>query len=230
MHAESGQAARLLMEPIHLGTLVLMIVLYALRLRRILSRAPSSERTPARGDHTRAIAYSYGILVMPWELEGYRRHPIRYLELVGFHLGIAVAIGISLTLPFAPRFIDAIPFNLGARLACSAAALVGCLRLVRRSLDPSLRAMSNVDDYFSLALLSGWLVSAALALPGSDEAATIVFFSLAALLHVYAPFSKIAHYIFWPFSRYYIGRHFGHRGVYPRRFTRALSAPVEARP
>jgi hypothetical protein len=207
MHAESGQAARLLMEPIHLGTLVLMIVLYALRLRRILSRAPSSERTPARGDHTRAIAYSYGILVMPWELEGYRRHPIRYLELVGFHLGIAVAIGI-----------------------CSAAALVGCLRLVRRSLDPSLRAMSNVDDYFSLALLSGWLVSAALALPGSDEAATIVFFSLAALLHVYAPFSKIAHYIFWPFSRYYIGRHFGHRGVYPRRFTRALSAPVEARP
>jgi len=32
---------------------------------------------------------------------------------------------------------------------------------------------------------------------------------------VYVPFSKIGHYLYYPFTRYYLGKTLGYRGVYP---------------
>jgi hypothetical protein len=32
---------------------------------------------------------------------------------------------------------------------------------------------------------------------------------------VYVPFSKISHYLYYPFTRYYFGKSMGYRGVYP---------------
>jgi hypothetical protein len=29
------------------------------------------------------------------------------------------------------------------------------------------------------------------------------------------PFSKISHYLYYPFTRYYLGKSLGYRGVYP---------------
>jgi hypothetical protein len=31
------------------------------------------------------------------------------------------------------------------------------------------------------------------------------------------PFSKISHYLYYPFTRYYLGKTLGRRGVYPMR-------------
>jgi len=45
----------------------------------------------------------------------------------------------------------------------------------------------------------------------------LAYFFLATFFLFYVPFSKISHYICWPFMRYYMGKHFGHRGVYPKK-------------
>jgi hypothetical protein len=43
-----------------------------------------------------------------------------------------------------------------------------------------------------------------------------IYLATTAFLIAYVPFSKMSHYILWPFSRYYFGKHFGHRGTYPK--------------
>jgi hypothetical protein len=45
----------------------------------------------------------------------------------------------------------------------------------------------------------------------------IAFFILTAFFLIYVPFSKISHYLYYPFSRIFLGRTLGRRGVWPGR-------------
>lgn len=216
MHLQPSHIADLLIEPVHHAALFFMVVVYILRVRAVVKAAAARERTPAKGNHAKAIAYSYGILAMPWKTEGYRKHPIRFVEFVLFHLGAAAAIGLLFAMPAFPAFVSRPVVNLSCRIICALALVAGGARLLRRILNPVMRTISSPDDYFSLLLLNAWFLSAVFAAPMRSEPAVVSFYLLAIFLHVYVPFSKIAHYIFWPFSRYYLGKHLGHRGVYPR--------------
>ena len=72
----------------------------------------------------------------------------------------------------------------------------------------------------SLALLTVWFASAFFAVPNDisgGEGPMLTYFLLTAFFLVYVPFSKISHYLYYPFTRYYLGRSLGHRGVYPVR-------------
>ena len=109
---------------------------------------------------------------------------------------------------------------LGLQILFAAALLVGVRRLIRRIWDPYIRAISSPDDYFSLSLLLVWFASSILAAPNnrqSGELPLLVYFFLTAFFLVYVPFSKISHYIYYPFARWYLGKTLGHRGVYPIR-------------
>ena len=44
----------------------------------------------------------------------------------------------------------------------------------------------------------------------------MAYFIIAGLFLVYEPFSKIRHYIYYPFARYFFGASFGRRGVIGR--------------
>ena len=83
-----------------------------------------------------------------------------------------------------------------------------------------MRAISTPDDYFSLGLLTVWFFFAGLSAPNDasgGEGHLVTFFILTAFFLVYVPFSKISHYLYYPFMRFYLGRSLGHRGVYPIR-------------
>ena len=75
----------------------------------------------------------------------------------------------------------------------------------------------------SAAVESGRRIAGLLALPlGTDEQVAsggegrlVAFFVLTAFFLVYVPFSKISHYLYYPFTRYYLGKTMGYRGVYP---------------
>ena len=43
----------------------------------------------------------------------------------------------------------------------------------------------------------------------------LTYFLLTAFFLVYVPFSKISHYLYYPFTRYWLGRSLGYRGVFP---------------
>jgi hypothetical protein len=77
---------------------------------------------------------------------------------------------------------------------------------------------SSPNDYCSLILLIVWLAFSFFAAPNRPEdnkGALLGYFSLTAFFLVYVPFSKISHYLYYPFSRWYLGKTLGHRGVYP---------------
>ena len=141
-----------------------------------------------------------------------------YGQFVVFHLGVVAAIGLSFIIPYAPAWLSNPTLVVALRVLIGGAFLVGLMRLVRRIRDPYVRAISSPDDYFSVTLLTIWFAFAFLAAPNDPsggEGILLAYFWLTAFFLVYVPFSKISHYLYYPFTRYYLGKSLGYRGVFP---------------
>ena len=205
-----------LMDQIQLVALAFMLIVYIIKVRWLLSFPAGKERTPARGDHDRAIRYAYLQLAMPWSMESTSQQWPRYVEFVLFHIGAAICIGVTFIMPYAPQVLAHPATILVLQVFVVLAFISGMIRLMRRIFVPHLRVISSPDDYFSMILLNVWLVTAFFSLPQNNEVWLIGFFGTTAFFLFYVPFSKISHYLLWPFIRYYQGKHFGHRGVYPK--------------
>ncbi len=173
----------------------------------------SSGTTPAKG-----ILYSWANVAMPWAMESTRRKLSLYVQFVIFHIGVTAAIGLSFIIPYAPGLLQSTALVWILQVLIGAACVVGVVRFIRRAGSPYMRAISSPDDYFSLTLLTVWFFFAVLAVPNqatNGEWHLLAFFILTAFFLVYVPFSKISHYLYYPFTRYYFGKSMGYRGVYP---------------
>lgn len=207
----------LLLHRLHYAALLFMVVAYTIKIRALLAKTPAREGTPARGDRDKAVRYSFQLLATPWELESQRTRWFRYVEFALFHLAMAAGIAVAFVMPWGHRFLLVPAVVIGLQVAFGLAALIGVSRLLRRIFVPAMRAISSPDDYFCLLLLIGWMVCGVMMAPQTSETWLLSFFALATFFLVYVPFSKISHYVYWPFIRYYVGLHFGHRGVYPKK-------------
>jgi nitrate reductase gamma subunit len=204
--------------------LLFMALVYTARIVWLLGFKASGERQAATGSPrttpAKGILYSWATVAMPWAMESTRRHYALYAQFVVFHLGVTAAIALSFIIPYTPGLLESRALVLVLQIVIGAAFLVGVLRIIRRVGDPYMRAISSPDDYFSLALLTVWFFFATLAVPnqsGGGEWHLLGFFVMTAFFLVYVPFSKISHYLYYPFTRYYLGKTMGHRGVYPVR-------------
>jgi len=160
-------------------------------------------------------------------MESTRKKFFFYLQFVVFHLGVAAAIILSFIIPYGRGLLESELLVRAFQGIAGAACVVGVIRMIRRIGSPYMRAISSPDDYFSLALLTVWLGSAVLAAPygvledpskvAYAQGFRLTFFLLTAFFLIYVPFSKISHYLYYPFTRYYLGKTLGHRGVYPIR-------------
>ncbi len=202
--------------------LLFMATVYTLKIRWILHFAAGKDRSrPAGAGGTngpKGAKTSLLAIAMPWTMGSTRSHPLLYAQFVIFHLGVAGSIAMSFIIPYAPGLLRGAGIVAALQVLFLAAALVGVIRLVRRLSDPYMRAISSPDDYFSLCLLIVWLVFSAMAAPNNPQAGEgplLAYFLLTAFFLVYVPFSKISHYLYYPFSRWYLGKALGHRGVYP---------------
>ena len=112
--------------------------------------------------------------------------------------------------------------------------MIGLYRIVRRFTLPHLKLISSPDDYFAVIMLTGWFGSAMLAQAYflgwlQSEVFLVAFLLATSFFLIYVPFSKISHYLYYPFTRYWLGRSLGHRGsdaVRPRVKEADLSAPA----
>jgi nitrate reductase gamma subunit len=206
--------------------LLLMAAVYTVRVAWLLRFKAGRERQAAtgRGDTSprKGFIYSWANVAMPWAMESTRRKWFLYLQFVVFHLGVVAAIGLSFIIPYNPGLLESAVLVLLLRVIIGGACLVGVIRLVRRAGNTYMRAISSPDDYFSLLLLTVWFAFAFLSVPNSTrngEAHLLIYFFMTAFFLMYVPFSKISHYLYYPFTRYYLGKTMGHRGVFPiRRF------------
>ena len=48
-----------------------------------------------------------------------------------------------------------------------------------------------------------------------NELYLVAYLLLTSFFLLYVPFSKISHYLYYPFTRYWLGRALGHRGSMP---------------
>ncbi|MHC4398418.1 MAG: hypothetical protein ACYTG0_01925 [Planctomycetota bacterium] len=205
-----------------------MALVYTIRIVWFLRFKAGTERqgqsgapdtTPAKG-----VLYSWANVAMPWAMESTRKKLPLYVQFVIFHLGVVAAIGLSFIIPYAPGLLDNGWPVIALQVIMGAACAVGVIRMVRRVGSPYMRAISSPDDYFSLGLLTIWFLFAVLAAPlgvsdgwKQSQWELLTFFVLTAFFLVYVPFSKISHYLYYPFTRYYFGKTMGYRGVYPVR-------------
>jgi hypothetical protein len=202
--------------------LLFLAMIYFFRLTWLHQRFRASRDIQPRGGRpgtgpVKGAIYSMGVLSRPWHLESARKHPFLYSQFIFFHLGVAAAIALSIILPYAPQWLSwpPLPWTLGVFIGMG--FISSLLRFYRRATNSAMRAINTFDDYFSLGLLAIWLFLAFFVV--GIFAANIVirdaFFLLTAFFLFYVPFSKISHYLYYPFSRYLLGRTLGWRGVYP---------------
>ena len=204
--------------------LVFMATIYFFRIRWYLRFPLAKERQPATGlgdtNPKKGSRYSLANIVQPWEMESTRSKPLIYAQFVIFHIGVVASISLSFIIPYSPRILNSAGFVAVLQVLTGAAFIVGVMRIIRRLSDSHLRAISTPDDYFSLILLTVWFAFAFLAAPNNisgGEGIILTYFILTAFFLIYVPFSKISHYLYYPFTRFYLGKHFGRRGVYPIR-------------
>ncbi len=205
------EVALLFMALVYTARLIWLLRFKAGTERQAPTGAPST--TPAKG-----ILYSWANVAMPWAMESTRRRFFLYVQFVIFHLGVVAAIALSFIIPYGPGLLESAVPVLMLQIVIGAAGVVGLIRIIRRVGSPYMRAISSPDDYFSLLLLTVWFFSALLAVPNditAGEGHLLSYFILTAFFLVYVPFSKISHYFYYPFTRYYFGKSMGYRGVYP---------------
>lgn len=204
--------------------LIFMATVYTIRVIWFLRFKAGKERqaptAPQGVVKRKGILYSWANVAMPWAMESSRTQPLFYIQFAIFHIGVTVAIALSFVIPYAPGLLEFPGVILATQVICGAACLVGVMRIYRRVTNPYVRAISSPDDFFSPVLLTVWFLFAVLAAPNSTaggEWPLLTFFILTAFFLVYVPFSKISHYLYYPFTRYYLGKTMSRRGVYPAR-------------
>ncbi len=215
-------------EVVHWIALVVMVIVYTLRIRWLLSfklgKDKSAPGNPAQSNKKKGARYSLFNVAMPWSMESTRKPKgfVFYLSFVLFHLGVVAGITLAFVSTIAPDFLRVPVVGWTVMFFIVAAFLVSLYRIARRTLRPLMRLISTPDDYFSLFMLTVWFAIGAATqayLMGiwgvTSDIFQIVYLYLTSFFLLYVPFSKISHYLYYPFTRIYIGRALGHRGSYP---------------
>ena len=191
---------------------------YIFRIAWLLKFKYYTERTFPAGNEKAGILYSMMNVAMPWEMESTRKKPGFYTQFIIFHVGITIAISTTFIIPYLPDLFKTKIIVWIFQFIVGIAFIIGLIRLYRRIVNPAMRLISTPDDYFSLILIIIYFAVSFFAIPNeyeTNELPLIIFFGLTAFLLIYVPFSKICHYLYYPFTRYFLGRTMGHRGVFP---------------
>ena len=217
-----SESLRFVSDYLQLMAMSFMAVVYIFRIRWLLKFKASLElQAPSENvdaSSFKGIVYSWANIAMPWYMESTRRMSFFYLQFVVFHLAVAANIGMSFVIPYAPGLMKPMIVVRLLHILFAAACAIGCYRMYRRLSNPAMRLISTQDDFFSLALLTVWCFASIFAAPNRPdlgEGPLMVYFIMTAFFLVYVPFSKISHYLYYPFTRFYFWRTMGHRGVYP---------------
>lgn len=198
-------------ERLHLYSLAFMLVVYVIRILWIMRFRLVRDLARPKGSSMEGAVAAMTTLARPWSMETTRKGFIHWVEFAIFHIGVAVMIAMSFVISLAPQWLT--PLVTALVIVSQVLALVaGIIRLVTRVRDPKMRAISSPDDYFALIYANVLFVTcipATLHLPVWTE----IFFVLVAIIIAIVPFTKISHYIYYPFARYFYGAYLGRRGI-----------------
>jgi hypothetical protein len=210
-------ALYILEEPIQYLALSFMGFMYAIKIRQLLKKPMPPEKAELKGDRVAGAIYSLGNVLRPWEMESTSKNKYFYAEFVIFHIAVALTIGSTFFIPLIPSIMTPLVTKI-IMLFMGLAFLIGLRRIFRRVSVPEIRIISSPDDFFAITLMTAFFgvgfVTMWKWLEGTHETPWMwLFFIMTTFFLLYVPFSKISHYVLYPFGRINFGMIFGGRGV-----------------
>jgi small-conductance mechanosensitive channel len=197
----TGSFMEWLESDVQIFALSFMAILYIIKIALLMRQRLAREVAPAKGSAGIGVAQSMFNVLMPWSMESTRKKPLFCIEFAFFHIAVALAIAATFIFPYAPQWLTP-TVRMIFSLFIGIGLVVGVKRFLRRLLDPTMRAISTLDDFFSIAILDLFFITAVYALMTNHAFAVIVFFIMTTFFLMYVPFSKISHYLYYPFGRY----------------------------
>ena len=175
----------------------------------IVKANPPRDLARPRGDSSYGIFYALTLGMAPWAKESTRIHLIPYLRGVVFHLGVFASF---VTLILTVLGVDFTGFVRNVLLVLTGVGLLaGIVGIFERLTKGEMQKLNTPDDYLSVFLVTLFIAGAfgfVLNSQGQNW-----FYFVTGLMFLYLPFSKITHFIYFFFSRYFFGFEFGKRGV-----------------
>lgn len=214
-----SELLRFLEHEVQIVALSFMVIAYSARLLWMFRFRAQQELAIPAGDARRGIVRAMMTAVVPL-MPRSAKDTVLYVQFAVFHVGIAAGIAATFIIPYWPELFEIRAIVILFQVLLLAAAVAGIMRLIRRMRVPALRIINTPDDYCSLIFVILFLGVGVYAVPNTyhvSETPLIVFFSMTALLLIYVPFSKISHYLYYPFTSYFLGKTMGHRGVLLRK-------------
>lgn len=217
MKNEVSYLLYLLQEPIQFVCLAFMALMYAIKIRQLLKFPGPPEKAELKGNRWTGAIQSLGNVLSPWAMESRRTDLFFYAEFAVFHIGVILTIAATLLIPLAPSLM-APPVTKFFMLFMVLAFLVGLRRIRRRVTERRIRSISSPDDYIAIILITVFIGAGFMALwgwlEGRPETGWMwLFFVLTTFFLLYVPFSKVSHYVLYPFGRIMFGQIFGGRGA-----------------
>lgn len=212
-----SHALYILEEPVQYVCLSIMALLYIIKIRTLLKKPFPPEKAELKGDRAAGAIQSLFNVLRPWSMESTRKNMYFYAEFLVFHIAVALTIGSTFFIPLTPKLMTPAVTSV-IMVFMGLAFLIGLRRIYRRFTVPEIKIISTPDDYFAIILMTTFFgvgfVTMYLWMSGSPETPWMwVFFLMTTFFLLYVPFSKISHYVLYPFGRVNYGMVFGGRGI-----------------
>jgi len=203
---------------------------------RIIKLGTPKDLAEKSGSVFAGVIYSNTAAMLPFHKESAYKHLPTFTAGVVFHIGTFVALACFILL-----FFDAvcgfffkytfISLLVALGLWCSVCCGKGLF--IKRLISKKLRPISNLDDYFSVSLVTLFQFVSALLFTifafhetydqffssAFHEWIINAYFIIAAILFIYIPYSKMRHLVYYFAARYHLGFFYGRRGTWPPRNT-----------
>jgi nitrate reductase gamma subunit len=212
-----SHAMSILEEPVQYICLTFMAVMYAIKIYIMMKKPGPPEKAELKGDRFAGALHSLANVLRPWGMESTRKNLYFYVEFVIFHIAVALTIGSTFFIPLVPKLMGPTVSKI-IMVFMGLAFLIGLRRIYRRITVPEIRIISSPDDFFAITLMTIFFAvgfgAMWLWIKGSPETGFMwIFFLMTTFFLLYVPFSKISHYVLYPFGRVMFGQIFGGRGV-----------------
>jgi hypothetical protein len=228
MENNPSQALHVLQMISHI-CLLWMAALYSYKIYLLLQKAGPTEKAELKGDRTAGAVESLFNVLRPWSMESTQRNPYFYAEFMVFHVAVALTIGLTFFIPFTPGLLTpAVSYVF--MLFMGLAFLIGLRRIHRRITEEKVRILTTPDDMFAVCLLTSFFAVGFITMlhwseGSSDNGWMWLFFFMVCFFLIYVPFSKISHYVMYPFTRIMYGQIFGGRGILNKQNPKATWVP-----
>jgi hypothetical protein len=212
-----SHALYVLEEPVQYICLTCMALMYATKIYQLMKKPMPPEKAELKGDRSAGAVHSLFNVLRPWGMESTRNHVYFYAEFLVFHIAVALTIGSTFFIPLTPKLMTPAVTTV-IMTFMGLAFLIGLRRIYRRLTVEEIRIITTPDDMFAITLMTvffavGFITMQLWNAGKTDTGWMWLFFLMTTFFLLYVPFSKISHYVLYPFNRVMFGQIFGGRGV-----------------